>query len=620
MVAAPLSRDSSICASRKFDARDGCESAFKRGRAVIMRPIAADIAVPPAPAENAWLRIVSRGRRVWHSGVRKALWRRVAESTPWAFGLAVVAFLVDLTDWFQPDEIDVETVAQVVPAIVIAIFVFAVGTAFVVAQVVPMARGTRAVEVLRRRHVAWTISPALALTAGSTLLLPWPPNAARQALATALLVGAVVYVFASTACLLSVLGEATDPRDFRALLGARSRRAMTTLKTRRIPDRPAPDADGSTPASAEKPPRWSEIRQFPRANSQAATNDLYNVVRTLRGWIRASARTGDSRELQEALEGTLKLVKEYVKILREGPELCLLPTNYWHNAETQSTNPLHSAGAVNSDVEPPAEWRYWLPLPLTPSPNRDDAPGIERWNMAHSGLPGTWLANEVGRSVVRAVEFGNSSQMLLDRDLFRLLNTLPDAASLFYDLAKDMSSRPSSRRAAERSAGVMVSYLVEIGLGARRCPAEDIAWYYGPLVRLAQLHQVFDETPANSEQQTLSIGSAAGVLKVGEAIVAARSSAHCERQTAGAWDGKLDTSHASLLGSVQRTVSELTSGIAGQRPVLWRPPSPTHSPDAETEAQSLATARTLEPLEQPLVRPTDETIVKMLHDDLMATR
>ena len=41
------------------------------------------------------------------------------------------------------------TVAQIVPAIVVAIFVFAVGTAFVVAQVVPPARGTRATSTLQ---------------------------------------------------------------------------------------------------------------------------------------------------------------------------------------------------------------------------------------------------------------------------------------------------------------------------------------------------------------------------------------------------------------------------------------------------------------------------------------
>jgi hypothetical protein len=65
--------------------------------------------------------------------------------------------------------IDAKTVAQIVPSIVVAIFVFAVGTAFVMVQIVPPARGTRAPTTLQGRRMLWTIAPAPGLIIGSVL-------------------------------------------------------------------------------------------------------------------------------------------------------------------------------------------------------------------------------------------------------------------------------------------------------------------------------------------------------------------------------------------------------------------------------------------------------------------
>jgi hypothetical protein len=47
-------------------------------------------------------------------------------------------------------------------------------------------------------------------------------------------------------------------------------------------------------------------------------------------------------------------------------------------------------------------------------------------------LPWIWLANEIGRAMVRAIEVGIQANSLLDRDRFRLLNTLANGATLFY--------------------------------------------------------------------------------------------------------------------------------------------------------------------------------------------
>ena len=157
-----------------------------------------------------------------------ALGRRLSEALVWTAGVVLTAAAFQsllhglcICEWKErPELLDLDglgIVVQVVPAVVIAIFVFAAGTSFVVAQVVPQARGTRAVEMLRGRHVAWTISPALALTPLSTLVLVLPP-APAESLALALLLGSLFYLLFSTACLLAILREATDPVTFGGLL------------------------------------------------------------------------------------------------------------------------------------------------------------------------------------------------------------------------------------------------------------------------------------------------------------------------------------------------------------------------------------------------------------------
>ena len=79
----------------------------------------------------------------------------------------------------------------------------------------------------------------------------------------------------------------------------------------------------------------------------------------------------------------------------------------------------------------------------------------------------------------------------------------------------------------------MVKYLVEIGLGARRCPPDRIEWYYEPCVRLVRLHHRFRHTEAegggsaakeavSDSSRRLSVGAAAGAIRVCEAILAAQ--------------------------------------------------------------------------------------------------
>jgi hypothetical protein len=515
----------------------------------------------------------------------EGLARRSCEAVVWFAAIVIVAVMPHPDRWIpggtplqNPADTSLDTVAQVVPAIVVAIFVFAVGSLFVVAQVVPPARGTRAVELLRGRFLSWTLSPALALTPLAASLLVLEPSKAKP-LASALLLGSVVYLFASTACLLAVLGEATDPTHFGALLSSRHRSALAVLS----------ESPGKGPGRMLSP--------MSSRNHQSAINDLYGIVRTLRGWARSAATAGDSRELQLALEGHLELIKDYAEVdwerdTKPNPRE-LVPRDYEHNARCADVNPLYRETPLTRDVTDLEEWASWFP-PLY----QDSKPvNASKSEIGQGAVPLTWVANEVGRSLVRALEFATTSKTLLDRDRARLILSLEKA----------------SRRFAERddwlSSGVLVAYLIELGLGARRCPAEELDWHFEPLAALAELHTSFCGLLGREKSDSvvesfrpLALGTCAGVLKVAEAIAAARLRAHFERQQT-AWDGTIpSTSQAAIEAEAiaQRTVEDLRT-MSPRVNLFVDPFDATRYRDKVVQ---LATSSVLDPRDKPVIHPT----------------
>jgi hypothetical protein len=100
-------------------------------------------------------------------------------------------------------------------------------------------------------------------------------------------------------------------------------------------------------------------------------------------------------------------------------------------------------------------------------------------------LPSTWLADEIGRAVVRAIELGIGANNLLDRDMRRLLNTVDIGATLFQEAKlKLQNSNPEARAAADVAlsarvltwnAGVMIRYMVEVGHGVQHAPTDNVA-------------------------------------------------------------------------------------------------------------------------------------------------
>ena len=448
--------------------------------------------------------------------------------------------------------VSVEAIGQVVPAIVIAVFVFGVGTAFVVAQVVPPARGARAVDFLQGRRFGLTITPALALVAGSALLLGLPEDRYddREALAFALLVGSVVYVVGATAALLSIYRDATDPRMFRRLVARKQRpprsvrmeegmQASIVWLDRHLDrwrraheqkrhnyvempaqqqederddhrkDRADDDVGGCDDAEGESPVclrRYEASNDVQALQAQRAADRLYTLVRTTRGWARVAANTGDSRELHEALECMIELVIQYSR-----------PRFGVKRSKVGRTYPVVRPSLFGADPINPRGVLWSVP--------NDECGGTARqahncvvqrstyraW--ADQSLPDTWFANEVGRALVRAAEYGLRTGSLLDRDLLRMLNTLvlciEEIAEPPPHAAPDFDEEMEARSLA---AGVLVRYLVEIGMTVRWSSPEQVEWFYAPAIHLGRLSGTLNN-------RELKFGCLAGLLLVVDCLL-----------------------------------------------------------------------------------------------------
>jgi hypothetical protein len=435
-----------------------------------------------------------------------------------------------------------EAIGQVVPAIVIAVFVFGVGTAFVVAQVVPPARGTRAVDFLQGRRFNLTIVPALALVAGSALLLALENDDTieRESLALTLLAGSVAYVLASTASLLSIYRDATDPRAFRRLILKKQRprtstRARESVETALVVSldypfrvvegvvldrraRVAADSDGGREGSATRAQgggtgdTGTGIREL---HAKRAAERLYRLVRTARGWARVAANSGDSRELHEALSCIIDLVTDFSTppfgVKRAGGR-----STYGAAEPTSFQLHLNPRGALWTVTDDSCDGGV----------NKDHDCSTTRkqylaWANSESSID-SWFANEVGRALVRAAEYGLRTGSLLDRDLLRILNTMVLCLEQFVDLrhgsrTSDRQEEPDRPDDATEvrtlAAGVMIRYLTEIGMAVRWCPAEQLEWFHAPAIHLARLSSRLKRS------RELSLGCVAGLVLVVDSIL-----------------------------------------------------------------------------------------------------
>ena len=162
-------------------------------------------------------------------------------------------------------------------AVVVAIFVFAVGTAFVVAQVVPPARGTRATSTLGRGRMQYTVAPAPALILGSVLVVLIPYRWAG-ATSVAILLGAFLYLLVSLWAMMNILFDATDPRRFKKPLLCKARRATQArpIIGRRRGKRSILVLNPAVPALVD-PSRGT----WPQRGPKAAADDMHGVVQDM---------------------------------------------------------------------------------------------------------------------------------------------------------------------------------------------------------------------------------------------------------------------------------------------------------------------------------------------------
>ena len=157
------------------------------------------------------------------------------------------------------------TLLQVVPATVVAIFIFAVGAVFVMVQIIAPALGSRAIEnlLIRRRSRICVIAGMVLLLACLVLatlariknkepqLDLWEASAA-----SALALGALLYVPLSIWCISTVLHSYVSPSAYSTLLS----------KWR----------GGRGPTASE----WA-----------------FRQLRALRQWLRTACSTGESRDI-----------------------------------------------------------------------------------------------------------------------------------------------------------------------------------------------------------------------------------------------------------------------------------------------------------------------------------
>lgn len=351
------------------------------------------------------------------------------------------------------------TVAQVVPATVIAIFVFGLGMVFAVAQMIVPGRGTRSLTVVfRYLRMQTVISFGLVLLAASigmvgaapevdstqklkydadsgTGTLVEPADILREPyldFAAGLSVATVAYVFLGAGLVISAFISMLDPERF----------------GRRLRNRP-----------------WFVAALTWNWNSR----QMYESLRIYRGWLRTVNRVGESRDLVFCVEGIADLVTVYgLQVRSIGKRKPAL----WKEPGTRA-----KAAALEQKRESERNQLVechggdgWPPLWEDVGPSR---PEKEHW-----------FADETGRAVVRAVESGLVGGTL-PRDLNRMMSIFDDA---FAILAPPENEENIDQHLC-RDIQVLIDSVSQVAAAVEFCPAEKRAWCASAVLRLARYRQ-----------------------------------------------------------------------------------------------------------------------------------
>jgi hypothetical protein len=181
------------------------------------------------------------------------------------------------------------TLLQVIPATIVAVFVFAAASVFVIAQLISNSLGSRAVlSLLTNDFARATVISGMMLLVLSIFLASaaqtqpehghawtaWVPSAAG-----ALAISTVIYVIFSVSVLGRIVWTFVDPKAYSESLGS---------------------------------VKWKGFR---------TSNDIYLRLRALRQWMRIASANGETRDINFALHGTLQLVRSYIAIAVEHEEI-----------------------------------------------------------------------------------------------------------------------------------------------------------------------------------------------------------------------------------------------------------------------------------------------------------
>jgi hypothetical protein len=357
-------------------------------------------------------------------------------------GLWLLVWVVVPDRWYVREELFL-ILLQVVPATIVAVFVFAVGAIFVIAQIIGPALGSRATELLllRRRVRVCAIAGILLLLADLLLMIlvrgksPQDPDPSldlewwEEVAGSSLALASFTYIPLAVLSIASVLHMFVSPSAYSTMLS--------------------------------KPPRWPGSGWGRRLTTESA----YIRLRALRQWLRTACRSGESRDIVFALLGLDELLTYYCDEARKSG------TTKHPNHRLREETPAEYDPAREIYV---SRWRFLLDR------SRDGRLGSSRVG---------WFGDEFGRAVARCAEVGVWSN-LLQRDMDRLLVQL-GAATLKLAGWVSLSDRAKPAPVAEplsEEVGHLLDRIAEIGMYAYQVQEKAYdEWFRRPAVVLANL-------------------------------------------------------------------------------------------------------------------------------------
>lgn len=379
--------------------------------------------------------------------------------------VTLYTFDEELPRYLQVKESIFTTLLEVIPAVIVAVAIFAAGTILVIAQLISAALGSRAVLALLTDSIArsgviagmlllvaslavatsadlpdepgWEVEPA---DEGELRVTPAQPERLSKLLssfAVALSISTALYVLWAMLILVVVVWRFVDPRSYSADL-ARARRRATDRRT---------------------------------------VEDLYRRIRALRQWLRTAAAAGESRDLVFALLGMEGLLLSYQRSVAKRPQVrSLVPGEY------EITRALDDDGRrAVVDLRQKARTDLYLD---------------------------GWFGAELGRALVRGLEVGMRGQ-LLRRDADRIINTLTACIRLstveLGDGETHLRRRPRTRPQLPDDAGYLIDRLAEAGLFCRQIDAKTVwrHWFENAASRLADLEKEFERGSLRTRTPTL---------------------------------------------------------------------------------------------------------------------